>query len=154
MATKSKAQMSGAQLSMIGGAVVVLAVGGWFAWQWHTNDAKHAADDYAKYATAGPPCPTRTPADLETNGPHLRHTFEFGEMALSYSSGGADCAWIKGQDGKMAVCQFDSPGSLGVALKGAPQVLYAPGIGHSAAILRKGDQLACVIAPRLTVDAG
>ncbi len=63
--------------------------------------------------------------------------------------------WMaKGQDGKQAVCQFDSPGSLGVSLKGAPQMLYAPGIGHSAAILRKGDQLTCVIAPRLTVDAG
>ncbi len=152
MAGKSK--LSGSQLSLIVGGALVVIGAGVFAAMWMTNSAKHSADDYAKYATAGPPCPSRTPADLETNGPHLRHTFEFGEMSLSYSSGGADCAWIKGQDGKQAVCQFDSPGSLGVSLKGGAQLLFAPGIGHSAAILRKGDQLSCVIAPRLTVDAG
>jgi hypothetical protein len=152
MAGKSK--LSGSQLSLIVGGVLVVIGAGVFAAMWQANSAKHAADDYAKYATAGPPCPTRTAADLETNGPHLRHTFEFGDMSLSYSSGGADCAWIKGQDGKLAVCKFDSPGSLGVSLKGAPQILYAPGIGHSAAILFKGGQVGCVMSPRLTVDAG
>jgi hypothetical protein len=148
----SMAKLKGSQVSLIvGGAAVVVAAAG-FAWWWQLDSAKKAAAEYDSYAQSGPPCATRTPQDLQTNGPPLRHTFEFGDMALAYSSGGADCAWIKGQDGKLAVCKFDSPGSLGVTQKGQSQVLYAPGVGHSAAILVKGGQLSCVTTAKLVVN--
>ena len=146
------AKAKGFQLSLIVGGIAVLAAGAGFAVWWHSDSAKKAAAEYESYVQSGPPCPSRTPADLQTNGPPLRHNFPFAELTLSYSSGGADCAWIKGQDGKLAVCKFDSPGSLGVTRPGKGQTLFAPGVGHSAAILLKGDQLSCVISAKLVVN--
>lgn len=151
---RSKTKLSPAAVSSAIGIALVAGIGGWFLWANHARTAARAAAETAAYAVSGPPCPTRTAEDLELKGPHLRHTFAFGEMALSYASGGADCAWVEGKDGKEAVCKFDSPGSLGVSVKGAPQVLYAPGIGHSAAIEQTGDKLACVITPRQMMSVG
>jgi len=128
------------------GVTLMLAIAGWFLWADAMRVRLHQSDDAAAYAASGPPCPTTSPAGLAINGPHLRHSFEYGGMILSYASGSVDCAWIKGAVGRQAVCKFDSPGSLGVKLKGNQQ-LFAPGIGHSAAIVRQGDRFGCVMIP-------
>jgi hypothetical protein len=130
------------------GVALMLAIAGWFLWADAMRARLHESDDAAAYAASGPPCPTTTAAGLQANGPHLRHSFEYGDMVLSYASGGADCAWIKGAVGQQAVCKFDSPGALGAKLKGVQQ-LFAPGIGNSAALVRQGDGFSCVMIPRI-----
>ncbi len=148
MSPRSKRPPSPAMISTAIGVALMLAIGGWFLWADMMRAKLHSDDDAAAYAASGPPCPAVTPVQLETNGPNLRHTFGYGDMALSYAFGGADCAWIKGAEGSQAVCKFDSPGSLGVKLKGV-QLLFTPGIGKSAAIVRQGDKLSCVMIPRI-----
>jgi hypothetical protein len=126
------------------GIALVLAIGGWFLWADHQRGAEHEAADAAAYAGSGPPCPR----GLTATSPQLRHSFEFGDMTLSYASGGTDCADIKDGGGQQAVCKFDSPGSLGVTYKGV-QSLFSPGIGKSAMIVRQGDRVSCVMIARI-----
>jgi hypothetical protein len=148
MSRRSKRPPSPAMVSTAIGVALMLAIAGWFLWADAMRARLHDSDDAAAYAASGPPCPTATAAGLAANGPHLRHSFEYGDMILSYASGAADCAWIKGQAGQQAVCKFDSPGALGVKRKG-PQALFAPGLGNSAAIVRQGDRFSCVMIPRI-----
>lgn len=148
MSSRSKKSLSPAMISALAGGALVVALGGGFLWMDQLHGKAHDDAETAAYAASGPPCPAVTPAGLETNGPHLRHSFEYGDMTLSYAFGGADCAWIKGAEGQQAVCKFDSPGSVGVKLKG-PMQLFTPGVGKSAAIVRQGETLSCVMIPRL-----
>jgi hypothetical protein len=148
MSPRPKRRLSTAMIATGVGAALMLAVAGGFLWADATRAKLHADDDAAAYAASGPPCPAVTSEQLQVNGPHLRHDFGYGDMVLSYAFGGADCAWIKGREGRQAVCKFDGPGSLGVRLKGA-QRLFTPGIGKSAAIIRRGDRLSCVMIPRI-----
>ena len=147
--TRSKHRLKGPVLisSIVGVALVVL-LAGVFGWAWLMRDKEHEADDAAAYAASGPPCPSVTPAQLQTNGPHLRHSFTFGESTFSYAFGGADCAWIKSRGEKVAVCRFDSPGSLGAKTASGPQLLFTPGIGKHAAILLQGDRFSCVMTAK------
>ena len=148
MSRRYKRPPSPAMISTAIGVALMLAIAGWFLWADAMRARLHRSDDVAAYAASGPPCPTATAAGLAANGPHLRHNFEYGGMILSYASGAVDCAWIQGRDGQQAVCKFDSPGALGVKRKDVQQ-LFAPGIGHSAAIVRQGDRLSCVMIPRV-----
>lgn len=148
MTPRSRRRLSPALISTLVGVMLMLAIAGAYLWVDMKHGAARDAADLTAYAASGPPCPTAAPASLQTNGPHLRHSFDFGDMTLSYAFGGADCAWIKGREGQQAVCKFDSPGSLGAKLKG-PQQLFAPGLGVSAAIVRQGDTLSCLMIPRI-----
>jgi hypothetical protein len=148
MSRRFKRRLSPAVISTLVGVGLMLGIAGWFLWADTMRSRLHEANDAAAYAASGPPCPTTTAAALKVTGPHPHHSFEYGDMVLSYASGDADCAWIKGQEGLQAVCKFDSPGALGVKLKAAEQ-LFAPGLGHSAAIVRQGDRFSCVMIPRI-----
>ena len=141
---KSKSGAAASVSMIIGGVLVVILAAG-FAYAWIARDKEHEQDDAAAYAASGPPCPSVTAAQLETNGPHLRHTFQFGESTYSYAFGGADCAWIKSKGEKVAVCRFDSPGSVGAKTAAGPQMLFTPGIGKHAATLLQGDKFSCVM---------
>ncbi len=137
-----------ALISSVVGVALVAGLAAWFAWAWLARDREHEADDLAAYSASGPPCPSVTPAQLETSGPRLRHTFPFGDNALSYAFGGADCAWIKSKGRKVAVCRFDSPGSLGAKTASGPLVLFTPGIGRHAAIMIQDDKVSCVVTAK------
>ena len=141
---RAKTRFSPAMISTGVGLALVAAIGAGFLWMDHQRAAEHEAADSAAYAGSGPPCPQ----GLTAASPPLRHSFEFGEMTLSYASGGTDCADIEGRDGPQAVCKFDSPGSLGVTYKGV-QTQFAIGIGKSAMIVRQGDKISCVMIPRI-----
>ena len=146
---RSKLRLKGlALISSVVGVALVAGLAAMFAWAWLARDREHEAADLAAYSASGPPCPSVTPAQLETNGPHLRHTFQFGDAALSYAFGGADCAWIKSKGGKVTVCRFDSPGSVGAKTAAGPQALFTPGIGKHAAILIQDDKVSCVVTAK------
>ncbi len=145
---RAKRRISAALISTLVGLALIVAIAGAFLWADFNRGKMHEANDLAAYGASGPPCPVVTPAQLETNGPHLRHTFEFADTSLSYAFGGTDCAWIKNQGEKVAVCRFDAPGSLGVKVGAAPQLLFTPGIGKHAAIVRQGDKISCVMTAK------
>ena len=145
---RSKPRLRGpAQGVLIGGIVVlalalVLSVGLVLKRGFDTQAA-----DYKVYAASGAPCPQTTPARLQSEGPQLRYSLDFGGMTVLRSFGEADCAWISGPDGRYPICRLSSPGSVEVKAAGA-DVLYAPGIGRSAAVVRRKHDVACMITPR------
>jgi hypothetical protein len=131
--------------AMIIGIVVAVLAGAGIVYAVVLRGMGHDADDVAAYAASGPPCPAVTSEQLKTNGPGLRHSFTFGDATYSYAFGGADCAWIKQKGGKVAVCRFDSPGSVGAKTATGPQMLYTPGVGKHAATLLQGETFSCVV---------
>lgn len=150
---RAKRKLKGpALVSSVIGIALVAGLAAWFAWAWLARDGEHEAADLAAYSASGPPCPSVTPAQLETEGPQLRHSFQFGDASVSYSLsyafGGADCAWIKSKGGKVTMCRFDSPGSVGVKTASGPQRLFTPGIGKHAAILIQDDKVSCVVTAK------
>jgi hypothetical protein len=149
MAGKAKGLFSGgAGMAMMAGIGVALLVGAGIVTAVVLRGMGHDADDVAAYAASGPPCPAVTPAQLETNGPHLRHSFTFGDATYSYAFGGADCAWIKQKGAKVAVCRFDSPGSVGAKTATGPQALFTPGIGKHAATILRDETFSCVVTAK------
>ncbi|MEI9891081.1 MAG: hypothetical protein WDN45_11400 [Caulobacteraceae bacterium] len=68
-------------------------------------------------------------------------------MTVLRSFGEADCAWIAGPDGRYPICRLSSPGSIEVKT-GKTDVMFAPGIGKSAAVVRRKHDVACMITPR------
>ena len=146
---RAKLKLKGpALISSVVGVALVAGMAAWFVWAWLARDGEHAAADLAAYSASGPPCPSVTPAQLETDGPQLRLIFQFGDDSLSYAFGGADCAWIKSKGRKVAVCRFDRPGSVGAKTASGPQMLFTPGIGKHAAILIQDDKVSCVVTAK------
>ena len=110
---RAKSRLRGPALkAVVGGVVVMAAVAAAAVWASLERERGKEEADARAYGASGPPCPTITPARLAMEGPHLRHRFEFGDMALAHAFGDADCAWIRDATGRYPICRFTSPGSL------------------------------------------
>jgi hypothetical protein len=142
---RSKARWRGpAFRALIAGGLAAAAVTGWATWgSLKARWAAEAADAEA-YGASGPPCPATTPERLKTEGPRLRETFMFEDMTLVRAFGQADCAVIHDKDGAFPICRLSSPGAVEVK-SGTQDLLFAPGIGRPAAILRRNGKIACVM---------
>lgn len=110
--------------------------------------------DLAAYGAAGLPCPQTTPARLAVEGPQMREVFQYGGMLLHHAFGEADCAWVSDDNGlgfaRIPICRFTSPGALEVQADGR-SLLFAPGIGRSATILRRRGEVLCIMTARSMV---
>jgi hypothetical protein len=119
-----------------------------------SNSAARDKADQAAYGVSGPPCPTTTLAELAAIGPALQHNFEYGDLQISHAFGEADCAEIAGKGGlfgigapRVPICRFTSPGSLEVR-DGQADLLFRPGLGQPAAILKQDGKVKCVMAAK------
>lgn len=141
----------GMMISLGGGAVICLAIVGYFTTASLLRDREHNIADAEQYGAKGNPCPTVTKADLAINGPNLRHDFDFGGMRLRHAFGDADCAWIAdhggGGMGRFPICRFTSPGSLEVTI-GKIDLLFRPPLGKPAAIVLYKGQVRCLLTAK------
>jgi len=107
--------------------------------------------DVAAYGVEGAPCPQTTAARLAVEGPRPRELFQYGGMRLGRAFGEADCAWISDDNGlgfaRIPICRFTSPGALEVEADGR-RLLFATGIGRSAAIVRRRGEVLCIMTRR------
>ncbi len=133
------------------GVVACLAVVGYFASASYLRDRDKNVVDAQAYAASGAPCPIATREQLATNGPSLRHSFDFDDVKLSFAFGETDCAMVADHGGeglgKYPICHFTSPGSLEV-VAGKSDVIFAPGLGKPAAILVHKGQISCVLTAK------
>ena len=150
---RKKRRMTGQmKLTIAGSLVLCLAIVGYFATASFLRDRDKNIADARQYGAQGTPCASTTKADLEANGPGLRHGFDFGDMHMNHAFGDADCAYIAGDGGagmsKFPVCRFTSPGSIEVAV-GQTDVFFRPPLGKPAAIvLDKGDKVRCLLTAK------
>ncbi|HWA62456.1 MAG TPA: hypothetical protein VG939_13830 [Caulobacteraceae bacterium] len=145
---RTKAKLKGsARTAVIVGAVVVLLVGGGAVWFALKTGWDAEARNYTDYFASGQPCPASTPARHAVEGPQFHQSFEYGDMTLIRASGEADCADVRDSSGSFPVCRFSSPGALEVKA-GGQDLVFATGIGKSAAIMRRKGQVSCVITER------
>lgn len=145
---RAKPRLRGpARRAVIGGVAVMAVVAGGALWAGLERERGKEAADAAAYGASGPPCPMTTAARLAVEEPRLRHTFEFGDMTLAHAFGDADCAWIRDATGRYPICRFTSPGSLEIK-DGKADLLFAPGLGHPAAVLRRSGRIICLMTAR------
>jgi hypothetical protein len=139
------------KLPMILSVAVVAVIGAAILMAVLRNNQAHDQADQATYGATGTPCPTTTRAELASLGPALAHHFEYDDLQLQHAFGEADCAEIAGKGGFMGIgaphlpiCRFSGPGSLEVR-DGQTDLLFRPGIGKPAAILKEDGQVKCVM---------
>ena len=139
------------KLVLAGSAALGLVIVGYFSIASYLRDREHNIADAEQYGAKGEPCPTTTKADLETNGPNLRHGFDFGDMHLVHAFGDADCAWIVDHGGagmgRFPVCRFTSPGSLEITT-GKTDVFFRPPLGKPAAVVLDKGQVRCLLTAK------
>lgn len=145
---RTKARWKGPAFgAVLAGALLAVTVAGLAGWgSLKARWAMEAADARA-YGASGPPCPATTPARLKAEGPQLRTSFMFEDMTIVRAFGEADCAVIHDADGPFPICRLSSPGSIEVK-SGQADLLFAPGIGHPAAILRRKGKIECLMPAR------
>ena len=139
------------KLTIAGSLALCLAIVGYFTTASYLRDREHNVADAEQYGAKGAPCPTTTKADLDANGPNLRHGFDFGYMHLAHAFGDADCAWIVDHGGagmgRFPVCRFTSPGSLEITT-GKTDVFFRPPLGKPAAIVLDKGQVRCLLTAK------
>jgi hypothetical protein len=149
---RKKRRLSRSMMIALGvGALVCLAIVGYFTTASLLRDREKNISDAEQYDAKGDPCPATTKADLAVNGPNLRHDFDFGGMHLRHAFGDADCAWIVDHGGagmgRFPVCRFTSPGSLEVVI-GKTDVFFRPPLGKPAAIVLDRGQVRCLLTAK------
>ena len=148
---KKRRLSGGMKIVLVVGAVISLAIIGYFTTASLLRDREKNIADAEQYGAKGAPCPTVTKADLAVNGPNLRHDFDYGGMHLRHAFGDADCAWIVDRGGagmgRLPVCRFTSPGSLEVVI-GQTDVFFRPPLGKPAAIVLDKGQARCLLTAK------
>jgi hypothetical protein len=95
----------------------------------------------------GPACPVATLSLLKAGTRPLK-VFEYGGVSFARKSGHVSCvAMAEGgvlDPSLYRVCQFSSPGRIGVTTAGQT-VVFAPGVGHRATVTVRDGVASCVI---------
>ena len=136
-----------AKTAMTAGVCALVAVVALTLWAGHQRRRVVETEAAAVYGAYGPPCPTATPERLPSVAPPLKYSFDYGGMTLLRSFGEADCAWIRTGDGRYPICRFNSAGAL-EAKDGKADLLFVPGVGRPAAVMRRRGVIICVMAQR------
>jgi len=149
---RGKPKMSNSTKVGLGiGVVACLAVVGYFAWAGFLRDRDKNMVDAKEYAASGAPCPVATRAQLASDGPSPRHSFDYEDIKWSYAFGETDCAMVADHGGaglaKFPICHFTSPGSLEI-VAGKSDVIFLPGLGKPAAIMVHKGEISCVLTAK------
>lgn len=136
-------------------AVVVLTAGAGLISFQLVKDRQASVDTFKAWQVKGPPCPTLTEADF--NAKHLTapKTFDYDGTTIGRLAGDVSCSDVKSGGGKGfatdKVCQFTSPATLTVTIKGA-KTFFVPGVGHPASLYIHHDVPSCIMASNFTLQ--
>ena len=104
---------------------------------------------------SGPPCPTLDEAQFQRAGYRGLKGVDYMGAVFMRQYGHVECSSVP--DDFLAlrahpVCQFTSPNVLAVTTKRGTSY-YAPGVGHPATVVARGDEVQCVMASNFTMSS-
>jgi hypothetical protein len=136
-------------------AVVVLTAGAGLITFQLVKDRQTSVDTFKTWQVKGPPCPTVTAAEFNAKRYTALKTFDYDGTTIGRTAGDASCSDVKSGGGKGfatdKVCQFTSPATLTVTVKGAT-TYFTPGVGQPASLYIHHDAPSCIMASNFTLQ--
>ena len=136
-------------------AVVVLTAGAALITFQLVKDRQSSVAIAKAWEVKGAPCPAFTQADFQAKRETAPKTFDYDGTTIGRYAGDANCQDVKSGGGKGfstdKVCQFTSPATLTVTVKGAT-TYFVPGVGQPASLYIHHDAPSCIMASNFTLQ--
>jgi hypothetical protein len=139
---------------VVSAVVVITSATGLITFQ-VVKDRRANIDTYKAWQVKGPPCPSMSEADFNAKRYTALKTFDYDGTTIGRTAGDADCQDVKAGGGKGfstdKVCQFTSPATLTVTVKGV-KTFFVPGAGQPASLYIHHDVPSCIMASNFTLQ--
>ena len=139
---------------VVSAVVVATAAVGLITFQL-VKDRQTNVDTFKAWQVKGPPCPAMSEADFNAKHYTALKTFDYDGTTIGRTAGDVDCSDVKSGGGKGfatdKVCQFTSPATLTVTIKGAT-TYFTPGVGQPASLYIHHDVPKCIMASNFTLQ--
>lgn len=136
-------------------AVVVLTAGAGLITFQLIKDRQTSVDTFKVWQVKGPPCPAMTETDFTAKRLTALKTFDYDGTTIGRTAGDVSCSDVQSGGGKGfatdKVCQFTSPATLTVTVKGA-KTYFVPGVGQPASLYIHHDIPSCIMASNFTLQ--
>jgi hypothetical protein len=139
---------------VVSAVVALTAAAGLITFQL-VKDRQSSVDTFKIWQVKGPPCPSLNEADFAAKHLTALKTFDYDGTTIGRTAGDVSCSDVKSGGGKGfstdKVCQFTSPATLTVTVKGATY-FFNPGVGHPASLYIHHDVPSCILASNFTLQ--
>jgi hypothetical protein len=140
---------------VVSAVVVLTAAAGLITFQL-LKDRQSNVDTFKAWQVKGPPCPSMSETEFNAKRYMALKTFDYDGTTIGRTAGDASCSDVKSGGGKGfstdKVCQFTSPATLTVTVKGA-KTFFVPGAGQPASLYIHHDVPSCIMASNFTLQS-